>query len=133
MVWTRLIRSVLFAASVTSIESVYAEPGMTNDKPVLFAAGSLRAAMDDMMRAYQLGGGASFTARYGPSGKLREEVEGGARVDVFASASTAQTDILAHRKLLGESRIFTHNDLCVAADKATLVRPFLASHTGLFI
>lgn len=62
---------------------------------VMFAAGSLRTAMDEIIHAYQTQGGTVFTAKYGPSGKLRQEIEAGAKVDVFASASTNHTQTLA--------------------------------------
>lgn len=88
--------------------------------PQLFAAGSLRSAMDEIMAAYALHGGVAFHAQYGPSGKLRQEIEAGVAVDVFASASVGHTEALAQQNLLGPSTLFTHNDLCV------LARPGLA-------
>lgn len=90
--------------------------------PQLFAAGSLRGAMDEMMAAYQQQGGAAFHAQYGPSGKLRQEIEAGVQADVFASASVGHTEALAQQNLLGTSTLFTHNDLCV------LARPDLDMH-----
>lgn len=92
-------------------------PSSSVDKaaPVIVAAGSLRTAMDEIVQAYQAQGGVAFAAKYGPSGKLRQEIEAGAKVDVFASASSEHTQALAQQKLLGPSQIFTHNDLCVVA------------------
>lgn len=81
--------------------------------PLLLAAGSLTQAMNEMNAAYEAQGGAKFDAQYGPSGKLPNEIEAGKKVDVFASASTDHIEALAAGKLLGESRLFTHNDLCV--------------------
>lgn len=83
--------------------------------PLLMAAGSLHDAMNDMMRVYKEHAGAQFVAQYGPSGKLRQEIEAGKRVDVFASADIKHTDALANTKLLGASRVFARNDLCVIA------------------
>ena len=87
--------------------------------PRLFAAGSLHAVMDEIIEAYRRQGGAAFEAQYGPSGKLRQQIEAGAKVDVFASAAIAHTEALAQQDLLGPSILFTHNDLCVLA-RATL-------------
>ncbi|MNR92596.1 molybdate ABC transporter periplasmic molybdate-binding protein [compost metagenome] len=87
--------------------------------PRLFAAGSLQAAMDDILLAYKAQGGAAFEVQYGPSGKLRQEIEDGVKVDLFASAAVGHTESLARQNLLGPSTLFTHNDLCV------LMRPGL--------
>ncbi len=87
----------------------------SNTSSAIFAAGSLRAAMDEIIEAYTAQSSNRFSAKYGPSGKLRQEIEAGAKVDVFASASTEHTQALAQQKLLGPSEVFTHNDLCVIA------------------
>lgn len=89
-----------------------------NVHPLLLAAGSLREAMGEMLAAYQAHGGKQFSVRYGPSGKLREEIEQGLKVDVFASASVDHSKALADHKLLGNSKEFTHNDLCIVSRPA---------------
>lgn len=71
--------------------------------------------MGDVLAAYRADGGKNFDAQYGPSGKLRKEIEGGRRVDVFASASVEHTEALAQKGLMGQSQVFAHNDLCVVA------------------
>lgn len=83
--------------------------------PRLFAAGSLQVAMDEILLAYKEQGGAAFEVQYGPSGKLRQEIENGVKVDLFASAAVGHTESLARQNLLGPSTLFTHNDLCVLA------------------
>lgn len=82
---------------------------------VIVAAGSLRTVMNEIIQAYHAQGGGEFSAKYGPSGKLRQEIEAGEKVDVFASASTDHTGALAQQMLLGPSVTFTHNKLCVIA------------------
>ena len=86
-----------------------------SDAPVLLAAGSLRHAFGDILAAYRASGGAAFDAQYGPSGKLRKEIEGGRRADLFASAASEHTEALAKSGLLGASTVFTYNDLCVVS------------------
>jgi molybdenum ABC transporter molybdate-binding protein len=88
---------------------------MDKISPLILAAGSLHLAMDEITLAHQAQGGATFKTKYGPSGKLRQKIEAGAKVDVFASASIDHTQALAQQKLLGPSEVFTHNDLCVIA------------------
>jgi molybdate transport system substrate-binding protein len=84
----------------------------------LLAAGSLREAMTEMGEAYRKETGLGIVAAYGPSGKLRAEIEGGRPVDVFASAAVEHTDVLAAKKLLSRSVTFAYNDLCVVSTPA---------------
>ena len=53
----------------------------------LYAAGSLRAALTEIAKEFEAATGNSVQAKYGASGLLKEEIAGGARTDVFASAS----------------------------------------------
>jgi molybdenum ABC transporter molybdate-binding protein len=94
---------------------IHAQSASPAQPPLVVAAGSLRQAMDDILRAYQEKGGQRFEVRYGPSGNLRKEIETGLKVDAFASASVDHTEALAAAKLLGPSKEFTHNDLCIVS------------------
>lgn len=84
----------------------------------VLAAGSLRAAMTELGAAYRAQSGVEIVASYGPSGKLREAIEAGGKVDVFASAAVEHTDALAAQGLLARSTTFAFNDLCVVATPA---------------
>lgn len=103
--------------TIHGISSQTEVPPSSMDKvsSVIVAAGSLCMVMDEIIQAYHAQGGSAFAAKYGPSGKLRQEIEAGAKVDVFASASSDHTQALAQQKLLGPSEVFTHNGLCVIA------------------
>ena len=90
-------------------------PASSANAPVLLAAGSLRQAFGDILAAYRASGGGRFDAQYGPSGKLRKEIEGGRQVDLFASAASEHTEALAKSGLLGTSAVFAYNDLCVVS------------------
>jgi len=90
-------------------------PAAASAAPALLAAGSLRQAFGDILAAYRAAGGPGFDVQYGPSGKLRKEIEGGRVADVFASADSAHTEALAESGLLGASAIFAHNELCVVS------------------
>ncbi len=91
--------------------------------PVLLAAGSLRPAFGEILAAWRAAGGKEFAVQYGPSGKLRKEIEGGRAVDLFASASPEHTEALARQGLLGESSIFARNALCVVFTPEVGLRP----------
>jgi molybdate transport system substrate-binding protein len=81
----------------------------------LYAAGSLKGALSEVSAAFTQQSGVAVKGEFGPSGMLRERIEKGAAVDVFASA-----DMNHPRKLVAEGRAgfvvrFTGNRLCAMA------------------
>ena len=77
-----------------------------------YAAGSLRAAMTEVAQAFTASGGPAVIATFGASGLLRERIEKGEAVDVFASADLGNPQALA---MAGRARppiVFTRNRLC---------------------
>lgn len=110
-----LSKPCLYLLAILSPLVAVGQPVATPNAPLMMAAGSLRDVMTEMMQAYHAQGGAIFNVQYGPSGNLRKEIATGKKVDVFASADIKHTDALAQAKILGESQVFTHNDLCVVA------------------
>jgi molybdate transport system substrate-binding protein len=104
------------------------------------AAGSLKAALTQV--------GAAFTAdqpgrppvqfEFGASGLLRERIETGLAVDVFASADMGHPKALAALgKVAGEVHIFTRNAMCavtrggLTATPTTILSLMLAETTRL--
>jgi molybdate transport system substrate-binding protein len=89
----------------------------------IFAAGSLREAMSALESAYRAEmkqegrGDASFAPKYlfGPSGRLRERIEGGATPALFVSAAPTHTERLLAAGRLRSSNVFAGNALCVMA------------------
>ncbi len=97
----------------------------------IYAAGSLRDAMQTLERAFVAERAATrparivepaadkapFNARYlfGPSGKLRERIEAGEGAHLFASASPVHTERLVAGGTLRSSNAFASNSLCVVA------------------
>lgn len=84
----------------------------------LYAAGSLSGAMGELSAAFSQKTGIAVHGVYGPSGMLRERIEAGEAVDVFASA-----DMGHPRKLVQNGRAefvvrFTANRLCALATPA---------------
>ena len=71
----------------------------------VFAAASLREALDDQVRRYQARSGRKITASYAGSASLARQIERGAPADIFISADVRWMDYLAVRKALrAESR-----------------------------
>jgi molybdenum ABC transporter molybdate-binding protein len=102
--------------------------GMTNlaraETIQLYAAGSLRAALNEAARAFQSKTGNTVQAKYGPSGVLKDEIAGGAKADVFASANMTHPQALSAAKKSGPVLRFARNRLCA------LVKPGLAVNSA---
>ena len=78
----------------------------------VFAAGSLKEVVGELGKRYEAATGSTVSAEFGPSGLMRERIEKGEQVDLFASA-----DMGHPLKLLQDGRavrvaMFTRNTLC---------------------
>lgn len=93
---------------------VMAAPG-TADSITLYAAGSLKAALGDVVAAYEKTCPVKITTKFGPSGLLRQAIEKGEAADVFASADMDHPDKLAAGGWGGPVVLFTRNQLCALA------------------
>jgi molybdate transport system substrate-binding protein len=81
----------------------------------LYGAGSLAGVLGEVSAAYSRATGVVVHQQFGPSGMMRERIEKGAKVDVFASA-----DLGHPRQLVADGRAgfvvrFTGNRLCAMA------------------
>jgi len=104
---------VLLAATMAS-------SAIASDPVFLHAAGSLRGALTEVSGAFEAASGQRVQAKYGPSGTLKDEIAGGARAEVFASANMEHPQALATAGKSGPVVLFARNRLCA------LVRPGLA-------
>ena len=86
----------------------------------LYAAGSLREALDDTAKAFADSSGIKVETKYGPSGLLKDAIAGGAAADVFASANMEHPRALTQAGKSGPVVLFARNKL------SALVRPGLA-------
>ena len=90
-------------------------------EPVLLhAAGSLRTSLDEIAAAYEKQTGVKVIAKYGASGTLREEIERGAKAEVFLSANMEHPLMLSRAGKSSSVALFARNQLCA------LVKPGLA-------
>lgn len=83
--------------------------------PVVYAAGSLRSGLDEIVARFAKQTGTRFEVSYQPSGKLRKDIESGARPEAFASASIEHTDALFREGYLRNSVTFARNAMCLLA------------------
>ena len=86
----------------------------------VLAAGSLRAALEEIATDFAATDGVRVMNGYGPSGVLRERIEKGEKADLFASADMGNPLALAHEGRAGPVVLFARNRLCA------LVRPGLS-------
>lgn len=97
------------------------------DPITLYAAGSLKAALTDVAKAYEAQTGGRVLGKYGPSGLLKDEIAAGAKADLFASANMEHPQALADAGMSGPVRLFTRNRL------SALVRPGLEVTTATLL
>jgi ABC-type molybdate transport system substrate-binding protein len=101
------MRTLLFVAAVVVGMSAHAQESIR-----VYAAGSLRTALDDVAKSYKA---AHVELVYGPSGLLRERILKGERADVFASANMDHPHSLALQGRAGPVKRFARNRLCALA------------------
>jgi ABC-type molybdate transport system substrate-binding protein len=86
----------------------------------VFAAGSLRPAINQIAAAFSTATGIRTEITFGPSGVLRQRIEAGEPADLFTSADMASPRTLARAGKASPAVRFARNKLCA------LVRPGLA-------
>jgi molybdate transport system substrate-binding protein len=79
---------------------VLAAPAAAQERITVFAAASLKNALDDADAAFTKATGIKVTASYEASSALAKQIEQGAPADVFISADLAWTDYASQHKLI---------------------------------
>ena len=94
--------SVLFSAFVVLLAAV--SPAAAQDKTItVFAAASMKNALDEIDAAYTAKTGVKFSVSYAASSVLARQIEQGAPADVFVSADTDWMDYATSKKTINES------------------------------
>jgi molybdate transport system substrate-binding protein len=125
--------------AVAAIGLMLMSSAVRADDLVVYGAGSLREAIGQIATEFGHSHGVAVTTQFGPSGRMRERIEKGERVDLFASA-----DVGHARKLVEEGRasvmaVFVRNTVCLlspakfGATTATVLDKLLAPgvHVGM--
>src|SRR5271168_2575309 len=81
----------------------------------VLAAGSLREVMGEIGERYKEATATTVTAAFGPSGLMRERIEKGEHVDLFASADMGHPLKLLHDGRATRVAMFVRNTLCGVA------------------
>jgi len=78
-------------------------PALAQDKTLtVFAAASMKNALDDVDAAYTAKSGVKISASYAASSTLAKQIEQGAPADIFISADTAWMDYAINKKTINE-------------------------------
>ena len=94
---------------------VMTAPAMAEETVLLHAAGSLRAALTDAAKAFEAAGFGKVQAKFGASGLLKDEIAGGAKAEVFASANMEHPLALTAEKRSSPVALVARNRLCALA------------------
>lgn len=81
----------------------------------LRAAGSLKVAMNDIIKAYQVAQNHTVAAQYAPSGLLLKRIQAGEKVDLFASANMKHPQTIVDSGQGEQVHAFARNQLCALA------------------
>lgn len=96
-----------------------AAPAFAQESITVFAAASLKNALDDADAAFTKASGVKVTASYAASSALAKQLESGAPADAFISADLKWMDYVADKKLIkpGSRFNFLGNKLVLIAGK----------------
>jgi molybdate transport system substrate-binding protein len=93
--------SVLAAIAAALSLAAMPRPVLAQDQSItVFAAASMKNALDDVDAAYTKKSGVKVVASYDASSALMKQIEGGAPADVFVSADLKWMDYGAQKKLI---------------------------------
>ena len=127
--WSRRALASLLAGSLAVGATVAALPSgaQPTAAPVtVFAAASLKNAMDDVIAAFTVRTHIPARASYGASSALAKQIEQGAPADVFVSADVDWMDYLAKRNLIAPGSrhdlLSNHLALIAPADSKIALR-----------
>lgn len=93
------VRLFAFVSFLTVLAGI-PQPLVAQEQITVFAAASLKNALDDTNAAFTKATGVKVTASYAASSALAKQIEQSAPADVFISADLQWMDYLAERKLI---------------------------------
>src|SRR3954452_19340075 len=92
-----------FFVALTILSGSVHSSALAQDKTLtVFAAASMKNALDDIDAAYTAKTGVKIIASYAASSALAKQIEQGAPADIFASADTDWMDYATARKTINE-------------------------------
>lgn len=118
------MRAAIVALAMGWMVAAAAHAQAVHEEVTVFAAGSLRAALTEVARAFEAAApSASVRLVFGASGLLKDRIAAGEHADVFASANMAHPQALAAAGKAQPVRRFARNTLCALASAKLGVTP----------
>lgn len=122
---TRLVILILLLSTIFSGCNKPVENDRNESKPELFisAAASLSDALEEIRQIYEQENELELVINYGGSGKLAQQIQQGAPVDVFLSANTYWMNVLSNENEIKEDTIvnIVENKLVLITDKDSMI------------
>lgn len=103
--FTRNVRSLQRGFAALAVAACLAAPGAMAADVTVFAAASLKNALDNINAAWKAEAGKEATISYAASSALAKQIEEGAPADVFISADVPWMDYLSERDLVQKDTI----------------------------
>lgn len=100
---------------VAAVLGLMAQAASAQEIVLLHSAGSLRAALTEVAKAFEAQTKIAVKPTFGASGLLRERIQKGEAAEVFASADLGNPQALAREGLAGPVVLFARNELCAFA------------------
>jgi molybdate transport system substrate-binding protein len=128
----RRLLPVAFAALIAGALALPAAPAAAKDL-LVFAAASLKNALDDIDASYKKETGKAVTVSFAASSALAKQVEQGAPADIFISADLDWMDYLAKKNLIkaGTSSNLLGNSIVLVAPADSTVTAKVAPNFAL--
>ncbi|MDR6817841.1 molybdate transport system substrate-binding protein [Neorhizobium sp. 2083] len=102
--WVKLAAASAAAAFVALAS--FAAPAAAQEKVTVFAAASMKNALDNANKAWAVQGGKDVTVSYAASSALAKQIESGAPADIFISADLDWMKYVSDKKLVKEDTKF---------------------------
>src|SRR4051794_37291526 len=100
-----LLRAPFFIAAILALV-VAAQPAIAQDRLTIFAAASMKNALDDVDAAFTQSTGIEIAASYAATSSLVKQIEAGAPADIFLSADTEWMEYAQAHKLIAPGTRF---------------------------
>ncbi len=113
----KILQSYGFSLGIEVPEPFERNGSKSEGSITVYAASSLTDAFLEAAKEFENQTGIKVVIGFGSSGTLRQRIEGGAPVDVYATASLKHAEILIKEGLIDDSKVFARNHLVVVAPR----------------